>query len=184
MSVDEVKELVEIFLVTNLDKSVSDFFKMEVAKCILSKTNSRQASSPLRLRVTTSDPFDGGVDSGAFVFGDHDYVSPTKAKQRVRPTPEHGASPKKLPPLSPGYRNQLSPTYSQQMRSPRDDVSVLSRASTVASDALESIYDRIDQCKKKLLDPNNSLDEQIATATLLEKLAQAAVAVKEMEVLE
>lgn len=187
MSVDDVKELVEIFLVTNLDKSVSDAFKREVAKCILSKTNSRQASSPLRLRVTTSDPFDGGLGSGAFVFNDHDYVSPTKAKQRVRPTPELGASPKKLPPLSPGYRNHLSPTYSQQMRSPRsprDDVSVLSRASTVASDALESIYDRIEQCKKKLLDPNNSLDEQIATAALLEKLAQAAVAVKEMEVLE
>ena len=71
--------------------------------------------------------------------------------------------------------------------SQNDDMSVssrVSRASSVASDALESIYDRIDQCKKKLLDPRSNLDEQIATAALLEKLAQAAVAVKEMEYLE
>ena len=75
-----------------------------------------------------------------------------------------------------------------QRRSPQnDDVSVssrVSRASSVASDALESIYDRIDQCKKMLMDPSNNLDEQIATAALLEKLAQAAVAVKELEYIE
>lgn len=57
----------------------------------------------------------------------------------------------------------------------------VSACSTVASNALESIYEKIEACKDKLLDPMNDLDEQIATAALLERLATAAVAVKEME---
>mmetsp|Transcript_65122 Transcript_65122/g.72933 ORF Transcript_65122/g.72933 Transcript_65122/m.72933 type:complete len:86 (+) Transcript_65122:607-864(+) len=65
-----------------------------------------------------------------------------------------------------------------------DESSAVSRASTVASLALETIYRRIDACKQKLLDPMNNIDEQIATASLLEKLATAAVAVKEMEQLD
>jgi hypothetical protein len=60
----------------------------------------------------------------------------------------------------------------------------MSRAESVASDALESIYIRIDQCKTKLLDPKNTIEEQLATADLMEKLAKAAVAMKAMEALE
>ena len=192
MSVDQVQELVEIFLMTNLDKDISETFQLEVAKRIISKMNGndRQASEPLRLEINTQTAPD------RFRFDDDDYThssSPSKQRQqrvKVKPFPEHGARVVnvKMPPRSPGFR-QLSPVYAQQMRSPRsqsprsllDDVSCISRASTVASDALESIYDRIDQCKMKLLDPTNSIDEQIATAALLEKLAQAAVAMKEME---
>jgi uncharacterized Zn finger protein (UPF0148 family) len=186
MGVDEVKELVEIFLVTNVDKDVSDGFKFAVAKRILSKMNlskGREESSPPRFETTQRRPM-----PNRFIFDGHDHfmTATTTTKQRVKPCPENGQQTKKRPPRSPGYR-QLSPVNmvsSPRVRSPRDDMSISSRASTVASDALESIYDRIDQCKKKLLDPNNNLDEQIATASLLEKLAQAAVAVKEMEYLE
>lgn len=81
----------------------------------------------------------------------------------------------------------MSPRKKTGLLSPRsatDANSVNSHAGTVGSEALESLYDRIDQCQKKLLDPSSNLDEQIATAALLEKLAQAAVAVREMEILE
>jgi hypothetical protein len=54
----------------------------------------------------------------------------------------------------------------------------------VASDALESIYARIDQCKVKLMDPTNTIDDQLAAADLIEKLAKAALAVRAMEKLE
>ncbi|VEU35889.1 unnamed protein product [Pseudo-nitzschia multistriata] len=187
MNVDEIKELVDIFLVTNVDNSVSDDFKLSVAQRILSKMNldtakSRDDSLPLRIEV----------DEQQFNFNDieSDYTatkSTGKFGKRAKPRPEDQA--RGLPPVSPTKRTTPrgglnyvgSPTY---RRSRSDDMSVASRASTVASDALESIYDRIDACKEKLLDPNNTLDEQIATASLLERLAQAAVAVKEMEYVE
>jgi uncharacterized Zn finger protein (UPF0148 family) len=139
----------------------------------------REKASPPRMETAKYRPM-----PDRFIFDDTDHLmTTTTAKQRVKPCPEN-----KRPPRSPGYR-QLSPVNmvsSPRMRSPRDrdDMSISSRASSVASDALETIYDRIDQCKMKLLDPNNNLDEQIATAALLEKLAQAAVAVKEIEYLE
>lgn len=174
MNVQQVKELVEIFLVTNVDKDVSDAFKLAVAERILEKMElaaREKAASPRR--------------TNKFSFDD-------VSSRRSRPFPEVGSgSPRK------GYRSPRkqqirviggpSPSAGRYggMRSPRSDAgSVYSRASTVASEAMESIYDRIDQCKLKLLDPSNNLDEQIATAALLEKLAQAAVAVREMEVVE
>jgi len=177
MSVDEIKELVEIFLVTNVDKDVSDSFKYEVAKHIQTKmavAKGRQAASPKR-RVVSS-PRRRPLISDNFIFDNDDY-----SMTREPPAPEQ-IKPKVRVPRSPGqYR---SPVTSPRMRSPRDDMSVTSRASTVASEALDTIYDRIEICKEKLLDPKNSLDEQIATAALLEKLAQAAVAMKKVEELE
>ena len=60
----------------------------------------------------------------------------------------------------------------------------MSRAESIASDVLESIYVRIEQCKAKLLDPNNSMEDQLATADLMEKLARAALAMKAIETIE
>lgn len=54
----------------------------------------------------------------------------------------------------------------------------------MASDALESIYAKINQCKAKLMDPTNTIDDQLAAADLIEKLAKAAVAVRAMEKLD
>jgi uncharacterized Fe-S cluster-containing protein len=60
----------------------------------------------------------------------------------------------------------------------------MSRAESIASDVLESMYVRIEQCKAKLLDPNNSMEDQLATADLMEKLARAALAMKAIETIE
>jgi len=186
MNVEEVKELVEIFLVTNVDRDVSHGFKLAVAQHILSRIKGEMIStgfSPLHIESNV------GSSNVSFQFKDNDYKATktaTNRKQRIRPFPEGGGSDSitRRPPKSP--RSRLpSPIHATKSnlssRSYDDDASVASRASTVATEALESIYDRIDQCKKKLMDPNNSLDEQIATAALLEKLAEAAVAVREME---
>mmetsp|Transcript_334 Transcript_334/g.795 ORF Transcript_334/g.795 Transcript_334/m.795 type:complete len:1201 (-) Transcript_334:141-3743(-) len=181
MDVEQVQDLVDIFLVTNVDRDVSESFKLAVAERILEKMSfaSRQQTSPLAsYRRNVSD------NQRRFNFDD----TATKPKARGPPFPEAGGSPRKM--VSPRSRQVHviggpSPTARYGgMRSPREEGSVISRASTVASEALDSIYYRIDLCKKKLLDPSNNLDEQIATAALLEKLAQAAVAVREMETFE
>jgi hypothetical protein len=56
-----------------------------------------------------------------------------------------------------------------------------SRANSVASEAMDSILDRIEQCKTNLSDPNTDLATQLQTANLMEKLASAALAVKKLE---
>eukprot|EP00536_Pseudo-nitzschia_multiseries_P006908 jgi/Psemu1/304464/fgenesh1_kg.153_\ len=191
MNVDEVKELVDIFLVTDVDSQVSDDFKISVAERIITKmdllaTKTREERiSPLHADVSRES-------EKRFSFSEvnddnHTSTRSTgKSGKRPKPRPEDRG----LPPKSPGPRTTPSrkstiieggPTGGNFRRSRSDDMSAVSRASSVASDALESIYDRIEACKQKLLDPNNSIDEQIATASLLERLAQAAVAVKEME---
>mmetsp|Transcript_11466 Transcript_11466/g.26583 ORF Transcript_11466/g.26583 Transcript_11466/m.26583 type:complete len:968 (+) Transcript_11466:1-2904(+) len=214
MGIDEVKELVEIFLVTNLDKDVSDEFKRSVAECILSKLDI--PSNKIREEASPDRPEPAlRLEPGAFHFGEHDeehvdddynyynqsvtrstssyQKAATRSTRRSKPCPE-GSS--RLPPKSPRRSSKsntvivggpMSPRKKTGLLSPRsatDANSVNSHAGTVGSEALESLYDRIDQCQKKLLDPSSNLDEQIATAALLEKLAQAAVAVREMEILE
>lgn len=199
MNVVEVKELVDIFLVTNVDRDVSSDFKFSVAQRILAKMNLRAAEDqdevqPLRINVSNTREQQSGFDE---VEDDDNTATKSTGKfdKRARPRPEDQV--RRLPPISPGKRSTprgggtsrkntviVGGPMAGDSRRLRDDMSVASRASTVASDALESIYDRINACKTKLLDPKNSLDEQIATASLLERLAQAAVAVKEMEYIE
>ena len=57
----------------------------------------------------------------------------------------------------------------------------VSRVSSVATDALDSILDRIDAAKATLLRDDVTVQEQLQAANLIEKLAQAAVAVKALE---
>jgi uncharacterized Zn finger protein (UPF0148 family) len=57
----------------------------------------------------------------------------------------------------------------------------MSRAETVASETLDSILTRIDQCKTILLSEDADVESQLEAANLIEKLAQAAVAVKKLE---
>jgi hypothetical protein len=57
----------------------------------------------------------------------------------------------------------------------------MSRAESVATDALDTILDRIDAAKATLLRDDVTVQEQLAAASLIEKLAQAAVAVKALE---
>ena len=57
----------------------------------------------------------------------------------------------------------------------------MSRAESVASEALDSILCRIETCKAKLTSDDVDMQTQLATADLIEKLAKAAVAVKQLE---
>ena len=103
-----------------------------------------------------------------------------------------------LPPPSPNRRRP--PTYYRRS-SPRSDRVVVvggpgddnqhfsdeasfgaaSRASSVASETLDSILCRIEECKEVLLDPETNSEKQSETAALIEKLAAAAVAMKKLE---
>ena len=72
----------------------------------------------------------------------------------------------------------------------RDDVWVMtdgsqSRAESVASDALDAIHSRIEECKASLVsrdaDGAHDIAKQVEMAGLIEKLASAAVAVRKLE---
>ena len=71
----------------------------------------------------------------------------------------------------------------------RDEVSVMSdggysKAESVASEALDAILDRMEQCKAALVPKDGEpfdINKQMQVANLLEKLASAAVAVKKLE---
>jgi hypothetical protein len=60
----------------------------------------------------------------------------------------------------------------------------VSRACTVASQTMDSILSRIEDCKEKLMDPNSDVETQLESANLIERLAKAAVAVKKLEDLD
>jgi len=234
MSLEDVKERVDIFILTNMDSDISDVFKFKVARRILDKVldqhfdvihleDMSMSSSPAPAPPTptptptytqrTPEPAPTYQQQSAFHFDDGASVTKSvrsKGIGRRRPCPEDIprqkiTSSQSLPPKSPSLSRRGNSSgrgktvivggpmaggnrYHQRNNTyqPKDDdeSSAVSRASTVASLALETIYRRIDACKQKLLDPMNNIDEQIATASLLEKLATAAVAVKEMEQLD
>lgn len=64
------------------------------------------------------------------------------------------------------------------------DMSRVSRAESVASDALDCILDQIELSKTRLANEDLSLKDQLATAETIEKLATAAVAMKKLEKLD
>jgi len=226
MSLEDVKERVDIFILTNMDSDISDVFKFKVARRILDKVldqhfdvihleDMSMSSSPAPPTYPQPTPELAQTYQQQSAFHFDDGASVTKSVRskgigRRRPCPEDIprqkiTSSQSLPPKSPSLSRRGNSTgrgktvivggpmaggnrYHQRNNTyqPKDDdeSSAVSRASTVASLALETIYRRIDACKQKLLDPMNNIDEQIATASLLEKLATAAVAVKEMEQLD
>ena len=52
---------------------------------------------------------------------------------------------------------------------------------TVASETLDSIFTRTEQCKTTLLSDDAEVSSQLAAANLIEKLAHAVVAVKKLK---
>jgi uncharacterized Zn finger protein (UPF0148 family) len=64
-----------------------------------------------------------------------------------------------------------------------DNISLgeVSRAETVATQTLDSLLNRIEECKTILLDPRSDYVKQAETARLIEQLASAAMAVKKLE---
>jgi uncharacterized Zn finger protein (UPF0148 family) len=237
MGLDDIKELVDIFMATNFHEPVTDQFKRGVARDILEKLQPESVveeepvvvmspppptSAVIRLEHMPS-PGDerreeygtggGPTPPRAFHFDDYaDTQSTRSVGRRNKPTPEMMVSSRPggrsvtapRPPKSPAPRlpprgggsgrregapivvgGPLSATHRYHSRSGHNaetkSISEVSRASSVASEALESIYAKIDQCKVTLMDATNTIDDQLAAADLLEKLAKAALAVRAME---
>eukprot|EP00934_Nitzschia_sp_Nitz4_P002837 Nitzschia sp. Nitz4//scaffold139_size61406//21186//24205//NITZ4_006453-RA/size61406-snap-gene-0.10-mRNA-1//-1//CDS//3329535831//2827//frame0 len=145
-----------------------------------------------------------------FTFGNEDVLAPSTEEstytKKSRPTPETMSRDRKssqgrgtisggatLPPR-PGSAGQRTkgnviveggPTdIGHVPSSDSQTVGDASRAESVATEALDSILDRIERAKAKLLRDDISVQEQVDTANLIEKLAQAAVAVKALEKLD
>ena len=91
----------------------------------------------------------------------------------------------------PRFNNQHHDSHLNSHGHVRDDVSLMSdggqsRAESVASEALDAILTRIEDCKVQLATGPESLNandiaKQVEVAGLIEKLASAAVAVKKLE---
>jgi uncharacterized Zn finger protein (UPF0148 family) len=240
IGVDDIKELVDIFMATNFNEPVTDGFKRSVAQNILNKLQpldnaedelvvilsppATATSAIIRLEHMPS-PGDerreeygsgGGPQTPQAFHFDHyaDTQSTRSINRRTKPNPEmlmlHTSSlSTSRPPMSPTYRlpprfasssrregspivvgGPLSATHRQQYGSSsrrsnnysdHRSLGEVSRAESVASEALESIFAKIDQCKVTLMDATNTIDDQLAAADLLEKLAKAAMAVRAME---
>ena len=122
---------------------------------------------------------------------------PEERGPRKSPTNTRSVSTSLDPRRSPTNTRSLSPSQrlsktknsgSISLSGVRDDVSIMSegqhsRADTVASEALDAILSRIGECKAALIAGTQSGDvaKQTEMASLIEKLASAAVAVKKLE---
>lgn len=116
--------------------------------------------------------------------------------KRLPPRPEGGSIRSESPRLySPTRKSRaLSMKSSFGTDEPRDDISVITDAlskcdDSVATEALDMLVSRMDQCKNSLSSANRKKDDdseselkkQMEVANLLEKLAAAALAVKQLE---
>ena len=206
MSFQEAKDLVDIFAAANFEKPLSDGFRSTVTRIIV---NSLKDDGVIHLEHIESPGrsprknfhFDGFTDSHSMSDTSRRSKPNPELTIEARPSMESNSSPTNnfaRPPRSPPNRSSpkkhvvvggplgkangaVSKYHYSHRHSDTGSIGGASRASTVASDALESIYVRIDECKAKLMDPTNSITDQLATADLLEKLANAAVAVRNME---
>lgn len=253
MSLEEVKELLDIFMATNFNEPVPDDFKYEVAQEILEKlqpevdyvvepavlvdpdpVHTQPSATPtsdiINLERSVYNqpsftPTSGVINlehlgstlgeehppsyNRAFNFDDVVETRSVKSTSRSKPTPETVMMSRPRPPQPAPTKSPRPPraggstlregapvivggpffggatTAARHYRQDSNrSVGGMSRAESIASDVLESIYVRIEQCKAKLLDPNNSMEVQLATADLMEKLARAALAMKAIETIE
>lgn len=184
MSKEEIMDLVEAFASKNLDTSVSEELKEEVAEGIQ--------------RMMAGDDGVIHLEDTAFNFdivGSDDYLgrqpsTPDSASRARGGTPSRRGVP---PRPDSGSRSPRRSYRAPSASSPRTGYIVtggpsdmtslgeMSRAESVATDALDTILDRIDAAKATLLRDDVTVQEQLAAASLIEKLAQAAVAVKALE---
>jgi uncharacterized Zn finger protein (UPF0148 family) len=186
MTFEEAKDLVDIFAAANFEKPLSPQFKDNVARIIVSRLNDDD--------VIHLEHLGNPVRSSPRNFNFDEYGDGMPQQQTTSPTNKGTRPPRSPPnknkhvvvggPLGKAGARPSNYYFSQHRHSDTGSIGGASRASTCASDALESIYIRIDECKAKLMDPTNSITDQLATADLLEKLAKAAVAVRNMERLE
>jgi hypothetical protein len=174
MSKEEIKDFVQTFVEKNLDATVGEDLKEEVATDIkrIMSTN----DGIIHLEDTDSPQ--------AFHFDESESAAQTRASRRgMPPRPESGprTSPRRFVRTPTGS----SPHHGGYIYTggPSDVGSLgeMSRAESVASQALDTILDRIDAAKATLLRDDVTVKEQLEAANLIEKLAQAAVAIKTLE---
>lgn len=204
---DDVKDIVDVFVAANFEEDLSEEMKAKVAEDVR-RTMDGTLVTPMISTPSASTAGGDGVihledlpSPQNFKFdmiGNDDQSIAFSKKQR--PTPESVTKPRGrsgMPPRPDSTTARSSPRRpprSTTSRSPHNgtfvvtsgpsDVTSLgdvSRAESVATDALDSILDRIDAAKSILLRDDVSIQEQLAAANLIEKLAQAAVAVKKLE---
>lgn len=195
MSKEEVKDIVDIYVATSLSGNLSEEVKDEVVENLQRKLE-ECAFTPGSL----SDEVIHLEDVPSPQNFKFDMVPSEEAdnnSKKHRPSPEMmGRSRSKgMPPRPDSARSPKRPPRSTTSRSsphngkfiimggPSDVTSLgeMSRAESVATDALDSILDRIDAAKATLLRDDVTVREQLEAANLIEKLAQAAVAVKALE---
>lgn len=179
-----ITDLVEIFIATNVDEEVSSKTKADVITDVKRRMDAlAQAASP---RSDGVIHLEGAPSPKAFNF-ESDSVS-----KKSKPTPETMMRPRGArPPRTTTPRSRFSPRAKGGVvvvGGPGDfDANSLggfSRAESVASEAIDTILDKIETAKAKLLRDDISIQEQLQAANLIEKLAQAAVAVKALEKLD
>jgi hypothetical protein len=197
MSKDEVKDLVDIYVATSLSGNISEEVKSEVVEDLQRKLD-ELAITP----VSPASQSDGVIhlenvpSPQNFKFDMVPFEDVDNASRKQRPSPEVMGRPWGMPPRPDSTRGspRKLPRSTTSRSSPHNgnfvitggpsDVTSLgemSRAESVATDALDSILDRIDAAKATLLRDDITVREQLEAANLIEKLAQAAVAVKALE---
>jgi hypothetical protein len=100
-----------------------------------------------------------------------------RAQEQVGRASSSTTSVRRRPPrMTPVFTPRSARAQQQQV------VTVMTPpAKTVGTETLDSILIRIEQCKTTLQSGDADVPSQLAAATLIEKLAQAAVAVKKLE---
>ena len=152
-------------------------------------------SLPPRPRSRQGPPIPGGGKTQPRSASSSTTTTTTMSgSKRLPPRPEDGtagsvSSSRGRPPMSP-KRGMQHVHHQPVYHGFRDDVSVMSdgaqsRAESVASDALDAILSRIEECKASLVSPGaagaQDIAKQVEMAGLIEKLASAAVAVRKLE---
>ena len=188
MPMEELKDFVQAFMERNLDTMVSDDMREEVAAGIESIMNGDRGvinleDTSFNFDMVGSDEYSANrqpptPDSASRARG-----GTPSSRRGVPPRPDFAS--RSSPRRTPRTPNAISPRHGGFIYTggPSDVTSLgeMSRAESVATDALDTILDRIDAAKATLLRDDVTIQEQLAAASLIEKLAQAAVAVKAME---
>lgn len=214
LNADELRGLVDFYVATFLKQSLSDGIKRDIVSEIIKSAKQvsprKTTTGPQPLDIIHLEEMPS-PDPRAFNFNGMDnegtFTSKT-SREKIRPTPENMSARGgrnrfgQVPPRPDGARRVPRPSP-RSCHTPKQGVHIVggpadfqrrrggsvsgdsvSRAGTVASETMDSILSRIEDCKAMLMDPDVDVETQAETANLIEKLAKAAVAVRKMEELD
>lgn len=182
-----IADLVEVFVSTHISGEVSSKTKADAITDIQQRLDMKTATASTSPKNFNFDAEETGA-------------------KKSKPAPENMMRPRsKLTPPRPSSTRSVGrggPPRTPRSRTttPRSKGGVVvvggpgdfdanslggvSRAESVATEAIDTILDKIETAKAKLLRDDISVKEQMDAAALIEKLAQAAVAVKALEKLD